>query len=180
MIKSAENSDSQSYDRHEESRNFWRCNFTKACCDFTKTRKSPVYKVVRAILLSKVIYIFLPSLSIRALFKKPICTFLYYCYITYSLRVPLSGSASVPFGPFFRRRSGSAWRRCRLWEAFSFMAFLVWGPDCHACHDALCEVFPPGVRVTTLGFVYEMCRDEDCVLRLCPRKWGFWWIRRLD
>ena len=71
MIKSAENSDSQSYDRHEESRNFWRCNFTKACCDFTKTRKSPVYKVVRAILLSKVIYIFLPSLSIRALFKKP-------------------------------------------------------------------------------------------------------------
>ena len=39
MIKSAENTDSQSYDRHEESRNFWRCNFTKACCNFTKNKK---------------------------------------------------------------------------------------------------------------------------------------------
>ena len=103
--------------RRKHTGKFLMLQFYKSLLQFyKKTRKSPVYKVVRAILLSKVIYIFLPSLSIRALFKKPICTFLYYYHITYSPPAALSGSASGPCGPFFHRRSGSASPLWLLWE----------------------------------------------------------------
>lgn len=103
----------------------------KSVAILQKTRKSPVYKVVRAILLSKVIYIFLPSLLIKALFKKPICTFLYYYHITYSLPAAPCLPAFRPCGRSSRHLSASAWLPLLLWERCR--------PDdvaiCHSVHE---------------------------------------------
>ena len=103
--------------RRKHTGKFLMLQFYKSLLQFyKKTRESPVYKAVRAILLSKVIYIFLPILSIRALFKKPICTFLYYCYIMYSLPARPFMPAMRRYGRYARLRSASAWRRWGLWE----------------------------------------------------------------
>ena len=119
--------------RRKHTGKFLMLQFYKSLLQFykKKTRKSPVYKAVRAILLSKVIYIFLPSLSIRALFKKPICTFLYYCYITYSLPAAPCLPAFRPCGRSSRHLSASAWLPLLLWERCR--------PDdvaiCHSVHE---------------------------------------------
>ena len=128
--------------RRKHTGKFLTLQFYKSLLQFyKKTRESPVYKAVRAILLSKVIYIFLPILSIRALFKKPICTFLYYCYIIYSLPGTPYLPVSRPCAPSSRRRSESVWLRSVLWG----------GRRCHTTKSVLSTC----ISVATLAFVVK-------------------------
>jgi len=103
--------------RRKHTGKFLMLQFYKSLLQFYKKQENrPYTRLYGRFSYLRLSTIFLPILSIRAWFKKPICTFLYYYHITYTPPAALSGSASGPCGPFFHRRSGSASPLWRLWE----------------------------------------------------------------